>query len=87
MDKLIDCLTGTALEYANKLDVRDDYKKMRHEMKRRFSNKDAPAAARRNLQYVRQKEGESLEQFSQRVHFLALDAYGSAGSRTIHQMA
>ena len=56
-------------------------------MKRRFSVKDAPVAARRQLQYIRQKEDETVEQFSQRVHFLTLDAYEDAGDKYIHQMA
>lgn len=87
LDRLIDCLSGVALEYANKLSGNLNYRKFKHEMKRRFSLKDAPVAARRKLQYVRQKEDESIEQFSQRVHFLTLDAYEDAGSKTIHQMA
>ena len=35
-------------------------------MKRRFSKKPEPVTARRQLQYVRQQENESLEDFAHR---------------------
>lgn len=87
LDRLIDCLSGAALQYANKLDVGRNYKKLKLELKHRFSSKEAPVAARRQLQFVKQREDESLEQFSQRVHFLALDGYPLAEKRTVQQIS
>ena len=40
---------------------------------RRFSEKEAPIAARRQLMSLQQKESESLEEFSQRVQFLCMN--------------
>ena len=54
VDRLFDCLSDTALEYANKLSCKDDYKKLKKEMKHRFSFKEAPTSARRQLQFVKQ---------------------------------
>ena len=87
LDRLMDCLSGSALEYANKLDVGSDYKKLKREMKHCFSNKDAPVSVRHKLQFVKQREDESVEQFSQRMHFLALDGYPAAERKTVQQMA
>jgi hypothetical protein len=87
LDKLIDCLGGIALEYVNKLDIRRDYFRLCREMKRRFSTKDAPVAARRQVQFCRQSEDETLEQFSQRVHFLVIDGYPTAERKTIQQIS
>ena len=32
-------------------------------------------AARRQLSYTRQQDGETLEEFSQRVYFITMDGY------------
>jgi competence ComEA-like helix-hairpin-helix protein len=87
VDKLIDCLSGSALEYVNRMGVGHDFKKLKKALKHRFSCKDAPMAARRQLQFIKQKEEESLEQFSQRTYFLTLDGYSTAGDKTIQQLS
>jgi len=86
-NRLFDCLSGIALEYANKLSITSDYRKLKKEMGRRFDNKDAPVSARRKLQFLRQMDSETLEEFSQRVHFLAIDGYGKSGKHTVEQIA
>ncbi|XP_062585005.1 protein FAM133-like [Saccostrea cucullata] len=73
-DKLFTSLEGEALEYVCKLDL-DSYKKIKKEMSRRFNTKENPISARRKLQYMKQHEEESLQQFAQRVHFITIDGY------------
>jgi hypothetical protein len=49
--------------------------------------KDAPATTRHSLHFVRQKDGESVEEFSRRVHFMVMDGFPGAREDTIHQLA
>ena len=85
--KLIDCLSDVALEYAHRLKLHDDYDRLVKELERRFKKKDAPSAIRKQLLNVKQTEGEDIEDFSQRVHFLVIDGYPGADPDTIHQIA
>ena len=50
-------------------------------------NKDTASLARKQLHSTRQREDESLEEFSQRVHFLAMDGWPEAGEITQQQIA
>lgn len=84
--RLLDCLTDVALEYARKVNIGDDYKALRKAMKQRFSKKDEPVSARRQLQYVRQQEGEALEEFAERVHFIVMDGYDKCENSVIDQI-
>ena len=56
-------------------------------MKRRFSKKPEPVTARRQLQYVRQQENESLEDFSHTVYVLALDGYEKCEDDALEDIA
>ena len=84
--RLLDCLTDVALEYARKVNMDDDYKTLRRALKQRFSKKDEPVSARRQLQYVRQQEGETLEEFAERVHFIVMDGYDKCDNVVIDQI-
>lgn len=84
--KLYQCLTGVASLYANKMNV-TGYKDLRSLLKRRFSKKEEASTARRMLRSIRQKEDESLEEFSQRVYFLADDAYPSESRKSLERNA
>ena len=53
----------------------------------RFGVKDAPITVRRQLQILKQEENETLEEFSQRVHFLVMNGYPGALESTIEQIA
>lgn len=44
-------------------------------MKRRFSKKEKASSARRQFQFVRQGDTESLEEFTERVQFLTIDGF------------
>jgi hypothetical protein len=84
--RLIDCLSGRALEYAVRLKLQD-YDDLVVNLKRRFDIKDPPSVARRNMLTARQKEEESIENFAQRVYFLTLDAHPEARQCTIDEIA
>ena len=85
-ERLLDCLKDKALEFAKEVRSRDYYK-LKKTMTRRFSTKEAPIAARRQLMSIRQKEGENLEEYSQRVQFLCMDGHPEAREETIDQIA
>ena len=85
--RLIDCSKDIALEYARKVNKDDDYDSLRKKMKRRFSKKPEPVTARRQLQYVRQQEHESLEDFAHKVYVLALDGYEKCDDDAIEDIA
>ena len=44
-------------------------------------------SARRQLQFMRQQENEPLEEFSQRVYFMALDGYDRGNPEVVDQIA
>jgi hypothetical protein len=53
----------------------------------RFSTKEAPVSARRQLQFMRQQESEPLEEFSQRIYFMALDGFDKGNPEFVYQIA
>ncbi|CAC5366980.1 unnamed protein product [Mytilus coruscus] len=55
-------------------------------MKRRFSKKEEASAARRQLQYIRQLDGETIEEYAERVHFLTMDGYYRSKNDIIDQI-
>ena len=75
LDRLFNCLTGTALEFANSSKSADCYNRLIEELELRFDNRDAPIAARQLLHVVQQQSGESLEEYLQRVLVLMRDGY------------
>ena len=48
--------------------------------------KDASGTVRRELPLLKQKETETLEEFSQPVHFKVMDGFPGAKERTIEQL-
>ena len=86
-DRLVDCLGGKALEYVRELHLQRDFKQMVKKLTRRFGVKDAPDTVRRELPLLKQEETETLEEFSQRVHFKVMDGFPGAKERTIEQLA
>ena len=86
-DRLVDCLGGKALEYVRELHLERDFKQMVKKLTRRFGVKDAPGTVRRELALLKQEETETLEEFSQRVHFRVMDGFPGAKERTIEQLA
>ena len=86
MDKLFDCLSEKALEYANRSKA-ETYEALRRELDLRFDLKDAPMAARQRLHVVRQEDEESLEDFLQRVLTITMDGFDKAEVGTLQQLA
>jgi 5'(3')-deoxyribonucleotidase len=56
-------------------------------MKRRFGKKPEPVTARRQLQYVRQQDNDSLEDFAHKVYLLALDGYTKCEDDSLEDIA
>ena len=83
--RFLDCLSEVALEYARRSHP-SSYEELRKYMKRRFSKKEEASSARRQLQYVRQMENESVEEFAERVHFLTMDGYFKSSTNIIDQI-
>ena len=84
---LLDCLTGRALEYIRETDCDYRYEDMRSRLSRRFGKHDSARSIRRQLQSVRQKENETLEEFSERVEKLALQGFTGGSMKTVDQIA
>ena len=84
--KLLDCLKEKALEYAKELDSRN-FTKLKKKMGLRFSRKEEPAAARRQLQFIKQKEDEKLVDFADRVQHLVSDGHPGAREKTLHRLS
>ena len=85
-DRLVDCLGGKALEYVRELHLERDFKQMEKKLTRRFGVKDAPGTVRRELALLKQEESETLEEFSQRVHFKVMDGFPGAKERTVNSL-
>lgn len=85
MCRFLDCLTEVALEYARRSHI-TNYEDLRKYMKRRFSKKEEASAARAQLQYVRQKDNETIEEFAERVQFLTMDGYYRSNDDIIDQI-
>ena len=85
-DRLLDCLSEKALEYANRSKA-ETYEALKSELGLRFDLKDAPVAARQQLHVVRQDDEESLEDFLQRVLTITMDGFDKAEVGTLQQLA
>jgi hypothetical protein len=75
------------LEYARRVNQNGDYKDLKRQLKQRFSRKEVPVLARRQLPFTKQYENEGVEKFAQRVYFLALDSYESCEGNVLEEIA
>ena len=68
-DLLLASLHGKAVDFIQKKPrkVQDDYRTLRDILEQRLGKLDHPTAVRRQLSYVRQEEGESIEDFADRI--------------------
>jgi hypothetical protein len=64
-----------------------EYNVLRADLRRRFSTKEAPVSARRQLQFLRQQESEQLEEFSQRIYFMAPDGFDKGNPEVVDQIS
>ena len=76
-DRLLASLRGKAVDFIRKKprEVQDDYRTLRDTLEQRFGKLEHPTAARRQLSYVRQEEGESIEDFADRILTKVNEAY------------
>lgn len=86
IERLLDSLTDNALEYTRKLDI-EDYHTLKKKLRQQFSKKPQPVTARRQIQYIRQQENESLEDFAHKVYSLAMDGYDRCEMDTLEDIA
>ena len=86
-DRLLDCLGGKALEFVWELQLECDYMVLTRKLGRRFDIRDAPSTVRRELQFSCQEAQESLEEYSQQIHFLIMEGYPGAAEKTLEQIA
>lgn len=56
-------------------------------MSRRFNNKDNPISARRKLQFIKQYEDESLQEFAQRFYFITINGYNESGRKAVDHIS
>ena len=87
LDRLIDCLTDKALEYASRSENKENFTDLKNELKLRFDYKEEPIAVRQRLHLARQDKDETLEAFLQRILGIAMDGYKDEKSSIWQQLA
>jgi hypothetical protein len=75
LDRIIDCLRDKALEYARRSKACNSYSKLVSRLEKRFGVKEEPKTIQKELNFTKQQEGETLEEFSSRVYYKVMDAY------------
>ena len=86
-ERLVDCLSGEALDYVRELHLENDYRRMKRKLGKRFGIKDAPITVRRQLQFIKQDESDSLEAYSQKVMVMVMDGFPGAREKIQEQIA
>ena len=76
-DRLLASLRGKAVDFimSKPKEVQDDYQALKDVLEVRFGKLEHPTSARRQLSYLRQEEGESLEDYADKVLTKVLEAY------------
>ena len=64
-----------------------DYETLKKGCTEWFGTKDPPSSFRRELQSVKQSDGETLEEFGQRIIFLVMEGHPQAKKETIEEIA
>ena len=70
-------LRGKAMNFimSKPRQVQDDYKVLKDVLEMRFGKIEHPTSARRQLSYLKQEEGESLEDYTDKVSTKVSEAY------------
>lgn len=84
--RLFDYLSDGALEFGRRAGSGRRYQELRRLPMHRFSRKEEPSSARRQFQYIMQLETETLEEYAERVHFLALDGFCNNSGDIVDQI-
>ena len=87
--KLVEALEDKALTFYSSLSAADmnSYRRVSLKMNDRFGPRKPPRTARSLLHAAIQKEGEELEEFSERVQMLAQDAWGASHPTLVSENA
>ena len=86
-ERLVECLSGEALDYARELHLEYDYRRMKRKLGKRFGIKDAPITVRRQPQFIKQDEYDSLEAYSKKVMVRVMDRFPEAREKIQEQIA
>ena len=62
------------------------YETLKKGLTEKFGNKDQPSSFRRELQSVKQSDGETFEEFGQRIIFLVIEGHPQAKKETIEEI-
>jgi hypothetical protein len=89
LEQLIGLLRENALAFYSRLqlEVQEDYQALKNCMMNRFGRKEPATSVRRQLQELKQKDGESLEEFAERSQHLALDGFPGSGDAMVDMVA
>ena len=87
LNYFLDCLSEKALDYARKIKHKNKYRKLKKKMAERFDIKADPSVIRKEMFLVKLDSNETLEEFAQRVQFMAMDAHPGAKEETIQQIS
>ena len=76
-DRLLASLRGKAVDFimSKPREVQDDYQALKDVLEVRFGKMEHPTSARRQLGYLRQEEGENLEDYADKVLTKVSEAY------------
>ena len=83
---MIDCFRGKALDLFSglQLEVRENFDLLTKKLDHRFGRKDPPASVRQQLASLKQKAGQTLEEYAERAQKLALDSFPEAEGDASH---
>ena len=88
-NRLMACMRGKALEFLSTRDreTRHDYHRLKKALNRRFGYTDTPSSSRKELFFVKQLEGESLEEFAEKVYRLTSRGYQGVDETYVQEFA
>ena len=77
VDRLLASLRGKAIDFimSKPREVQDDYQPLKDALEVRFGKMEHPTSARRQLSYLRQEEGQSLENYADKLLSKVTEAY------------
>lgn len=89
LDKLVESLREKALKFYSDQPrvIQEDYIATRNKLRRRYGRTEEPITVRRQLQELKQKEDEPLEEFADRAHELAADGYPGTTEEMVETLA
>lgn len=89
LDKLVESLREKALKFYSDQPrvIQEDCIATRNKLRQRYGRTEEPITVRRQLQELKQKEDETLEEFADRAHKLAADGYPGTTEEMVETLA